>query len=135
MLPATVWRKLYFSIKISFLKSTFQFNELLGAFVSKMFEWFTLFITFHISWYCSPINFQINILCFKLFYLLYVYIFRFYEDTSRFNYKYNKLLFYLHVVLQYYSLYFKKKPRGSVGWTCVAHLSFCFEETFLQNLP
>ena len=22
-----------------------------------------------------------------------------------------------------------KKIRGSVGWACVAHLSFCFEET------
>jgi len=38
MLPVTVWRKLYVSIKISFLKSTFQFNEHLSAFVSKMFE-------------------------------------------------------------------------------------------------
>jgi hypothetical protein len=23
----------------------------------------------------------------------------------------------------------QKKTRGSVGWACVAHLSFCFEET------
>ena len=27
-----------------------------------------------------------------------------------------------------------KETRGSVGWACVAHLSFFFEET-LQNLP
>jgi len=40
MLPATVWRKLcVFNQDFSFLKSTFQFNELLSAFVSKMFEW------------------------------------------------------------------------------------------------
>ena len=32
MLPATAWRKLYVSIKIS-LKTTFQFNEVLSAFV------------------------------------------------------------------------------------------------------
>jgi hypothetical protein len=39
MLPATVWRKFYVSIKISVKKNhTFQFNELLSAFVSKMFE-------------------------------------------------------------------------------------------------
>jgi hypothetical protein len=24
---------------------------------------------------------------------------------------------------------FLPKTRGSVGWACVAHLSFCFEET------
>jgi hypothetical protein len=35
--------------------------------------------------------------CVKLFYFLCVYIFRIDEDISRFNYKYNKLLFYLHV--------------------------------------
>ena len=37
----------------------------------------------------------------KLFYFLCVYIFRFYEDTSRFNYKYNKLCTYYNI---YYSL-------------------------------
>ena len=48
-LTATVWRKLcVFSKDFSFLKSTFQFNELLSAFVSNMFELFTLLITFHI---------------------------------------------------------------------------------------
>jgi hypothetical protein len=35
--------------------------------------------------------------CLKLFYFLCVYIFCIDEDISRFNYKYNKLLFYLHV--------------------------------------
>ena len=35
--------------------------------------------------------------CVKLFYFLCVYIFRIDEDISRFNYKYNKLLFYLNV--------------------------------------
>ena len=29
----------------------------------------------------------------------------------------------------------KNNTRGSVGWACVAHLSFCFEEPFIQNLP
>jgi len=24
---------------------------------------------------------------------------------------------------------FELQTRGSVGWACVAHLSFCFEET------
>jgi hypothetical protein len=39
MLPATVWRKLCVSIKISVKKkNTFQFNELLSAVVSEMFE-------------------------------------------------------------------------------------------------
>ena len=41
--------------------------------------------------------------CIKLFYFLCVYIFRFYEDTSRFNYKYNKLCTYYDM---YYSLHF-----------------------------
>ena len=27
------------------------------------------------------------------------------------------------------------KTRGSVVWACVAHLSFCFEEKLIQNLP
>jgi len=25
------------------------------------------------------------------------------------------------------------KTRGSVGWACVAHLSFCFEETLYRT--
>jgi hypothetical protein len=40
MFPATVWKKLYVSIKINVKKHTFQLNNLLSAFVSKMFEWF-----------------------------------------------------------------------------------------------
>jgi hypothetical protein len=28
-----------------------------------------------------------------------------------------------------YNLAVKIETRGSVGWACVAHLSFCFEET------
>ena len=35
MLPATVWRKLYVSIKIS-LRKCFQFNEVLSAFVQYL---------------------------------------------------------------------------------------------------
>jgi hypothetical protein len=46
-----------------------------------------------------------------------------------------------HMLLQIFFIYsqtcFKWLPlgqrtRGSVGWACVAHLSFCFEETYTE---
>ena len=28
---------------------------------------------------------------------------------------------------------YEKETRGAVGWACVAHLSFCFEETYYRT--
>jgi len=43
-------------------------------------------------------------------------------DTGN-SFKYNTVI----------SILMQKKTRGSVGWACVAHLSFCFEETLCRT--
>ena len=74
MLPTTIWRKLcVFSKDFSFLKSTFQLNEHLSAFVSKNVS--MIYTLDNVSYIAGVALLFVSRLCFNLFYFLNIYIF------------------------------------------------------------